>query len=95
MVPNSFRRIRHFGFLANRCKKQDLARCRELLGLDAALPEISEETLHERMLRLTGVDITQCPHCKQGHMVRVQELPMHSACVLQEWPVVLEAFDTS
>jgi hypothetical protein len=66
-----------------------------LLGLPAALPEIPEETLREKMLRLTGVDITQCPRCKQGHMVRVLELPMHSACASRDWPATLEAFDTS
>jgi hypothetical protein len=95
VVPHSFRRIRHFGFLANRCKKQDLARCRELLGLDAALPEISEDTLQEKMLRLTGIDITQCPCCKHGHMVRVREVPMHVGCTAGNWPVAMGAFDTS
>jgi predicted Zn-ribbon and HTH transcriptional regulator len=95
VVPSSFKRIRHFGFLANRCKKRNLAQCRELLGLPAGLPEIAEETLQERMLRLTGVDITQCPRCQQGRMVRVMELPLHSACASRDWPVMLEAFDTS
>ena len=95
VVPDSYKRIRHFGFLANACKKRDLARCRELLGLPAALPLSPPETLIEKMLRLTGVDITQCPRCKQGHMVRVKELPLHSACALRDWPVELEVFDTS
>jgi hypothetical protein len=95
VVPNSFKRIRHFGFLANRCKKRDLATCRELLGLPAGLPEVPEETLQERMLRLTGVDIAQCPRCKQGHMVWVSELAIHSPCTTRDWPVLMEAFDTS
>jgi hypothetical protein len=30
VLPDSYVRIRHYGFLANRCKKQDLVRCREL-----------------------------------------------------------------
>jgi predicted Zn-ribbon and HTH transcriptional regulator len=95
VVPDSYKRIRHFGFLANGCKKRDLTRCRELLGLPAALPLSPPESLIERMLRLTGVDITQCPRCKQGHMTRVKELPLHPACASQDWPVELEAFDTS
>jgi hypothetical protein len=95
VVPDSFRRIRHFGFLANRCKKQNLARCRELLGLNATWPEIAKESLQERMLRLTGVDITQCPRCKHGHMVRLRELPIHGACNPRDWPIVTEACDTS
>jgi hypothetical protein len=33
VLPNGFMRIRHFGFLANRSRKQKLDRCRLLLGL--------------------------------------------------------------
>ena len=32
VLPKGFMRIRHYGFLANRCRKQQLARCRQLLG---------------------------------------------------------------
>jgi hypothetical protein len=41
ILPDGFMRIRHFGFLANRSKKQALARCRKLLDLDPALRKIS------------------------------------------------------
>jgi hypothetical protein len=27
VIPDSYKQIRHFGFLANRCKKQDMVRC--------------------------------------------------------------------
>src|SRR5439155_6845927 len=33
VLPEGFMRIRHFGFLANRAKKQSLAQCRKLLDL--------------------------------------------------------------
>ena len=95
VIPDSYKRIRHFGFLANRCKKQALGRCRELLGLCPDPPPIPEETLQEKMLRLTGTDITECPRCRQGHMKRVMDLPILVACALRNWPVVLQAFDTS
>ena len=39
VLPDGFMRIRHFGFLANRSKKQALAQCRKLLDLDPALPK--------------------------------------------------------
>jgi len=68
VLPDSFVRIRHYGFLANRCKREDMARCRELLGLSADLPIVPDETAQEKMLRLTGVDMTECPRCKQGRM---------------------------
>ena len=38
VLPDGFMRIRHFGFLANRSKKQTLAQCRKLLDLDPPLP---------------------------------------------------------
>jgi len=76
VIPDSYKRIRHFGFLANRCKKQDMVRCRELLGLCPDLPPIPAETMQEKMLRLTGVDVTVCPCCKQGRMRRVAGLPL-------------------
>ena len=32
VLPNGFVRIRHFGLLANRCRKDNLRLCRRLLG---------------------------------------------------------------
>ena len=52
VLPNGFMRIRHFGFLANRTKKQALSRCRELLGLNPALPEIPNQSPRDLMLKL-------------------------------------------
>ena len=34
-----------------------------------------KETVQERFLRLTGVDVYQCPFCKKGKMHVVKELP--------------------
>jgi len=63
VLPCRFMRIRHYGFLGNRAKKQALASCRESLG--AAEPEADPEvkTIAEWMLELTGLDITCCPKC--------------------------------
>jgi len=33
-LPKKFMRIRHCGFLANRCKKGNLLKCRKILGQD-------------------------------------------------------------
>jgi hypothetical protein len=75
VLPDGFMRIRHFGFLANRTKKQALPRCRELLGLPPALPELPNKSTQDLMRELTGTDISRCPRCKQGTMVIVAELP--------------------
>jgi hypothetical protein len=75
VLPPAFMRIRHYGFLANHCKKQNLSKARKFLGLSPAPPEVPQRTVQEKMLLLTGIDITKCPSCKSGHMQRIALLP--------------------
>jgi hypothetical protein len=75
VLPDGFICIRHFGFLANRSKKQALTRCRKLLKLDAALPEIPKQSAIDLLLKLTGIDLNRCPSCQTGTMIVVAELP--------------------
>jgi len=75
VLPDGFMRIRHFGFLANRSKKKDLGRCRELLGLSPELPKPSKKTTQQLMLELTGIDVTRCPFCKNGTMKVIGKIP--------------------
>ena len=42
VIPKGFVRVRHFGFLANRSKGL-LAKCRQLLDLDPALPKLPSQ----------------------------------------------------
>jgi len=73
VLPMGFVRIRHYGLLANRNRRQKIARCRELLS--AVEPEESvKETVSEKLLRLTGVDIGSCPSCHEGRMAIVAEI---------------------
>lgn len=74
VLPDRYVRIRHFGFLANRYKKDNIRRCQELMGHSQELPERVEKTTQELMLELTGVDITRCPCCKKGEMIIVKEI---------------------
>jgi hypothetical protein len=71
VLPRGFMRIRHFGFLANRAKAHALARCRALLGVEPPPPP-QPASAAERILRLTGTDITRCPRC--GHTLLREEL---------------------
>jgi predicted Zn-ribbon and HTH transcriptional regulator len=75
VLPDGFMRIRHFGFLANRSKKQALTQCRKLLKLDRALPEIPKQSALDLLRELTGVDLSRCPSCQKGTMIVVAELP--------------------
>lgn len=74
-LPKRFVRIRHYGFLANRNRKINLAHIRRLLRLPAQLLK-KAASLKEMMRQLTGTDITQCPCCKMGRMKLIAEIPM-------------------
>jgi hypothetical protein len=73
VLPKGFVRIRHYGLLANRTRKQKIARCRDLLA--ASKPEEPpKQTRHEKLLELTGFDIGQCPACREGRMGLVEQI---------------------
>ena len=88
VLPQGFVRIRHFGFLANRYKKVNIQKCRELIdNLPAGRhgsqhpPKCPEKTTclpvgtaQELMLELTGVDINICPCCKKGALRIIREI---------------------
>ena len=75
VVPASFKRIRHFGLLANRSKQKNLARCRELLNVPAQPAEPEEKTTEDLLLDLTGMDLERCPSCQNGRMHVIAEIP--------------------
>jgi hypothetical protein len=64
VLPKSFVRIRHYGWMANRCRRQCAALCRTLLGEEAAQPA-APPTAKSSAGR-------QCPLC--GGVVEVIEM---------------------
>ncbi len=75
VLPNRFMKIRYYGFLSPRNKKQSIPLLRKLIDPAAKLPEKVEETIQEMMLRITGRNITLCSECGKGEMVRIKKLP--------------------
>ena len=75
VLPDGFMRVRHFGFLANRSKKQNLAQCRELLGVETQPPRTPKKSAREVMLDVTGINVALCPVCKVGTLIVIAELP--------------------
>ena len=76
VLPPGFMRIRHFGFLANRCRREKLALCRA--ALEQETPEKPPtESAADLMLRLTGVDLLLCQHC---HLGRLQVIATLAPC---------------
>ena len=68
-LPDRFPRIRHFGFLANRHRRQKLARCRELLvhPVTELLPESAACTQLSALLHRSPEP--RCPLCGAGVVV--------------------------
>lgn len=77
VLPNGFRRIRYYGFLANRYRREKLAQCRHLLGMRAqeATAVAPPKDYRDRYEELTGCTLRKCPQCHRGHMVVVEMLP--------------------
>lgn len=76
VLPSGFMRGRHYGLLANRQRTEKLTRCRELLGCRSSPPLAlhPEESLQERIRRLTGVDSARCHRGGTGPMRSIERL---------------------
>jgi len=73
VLPARYVRIRHFGLLANRKRKDNIAACRKMI--DSSKPVTKEnariETWQEQLLRICGIDVTTCPVCQKGRMCTI------------------------
>jgi len=78
ILPEGFMKIRHFGFLSNRRKKENMQLCRELIGDNSPAPKQEKKTAEELMLELTGIDIARCPCCGKGTMKIIMKMPYPS-----------------
>lgn len=72
VLPDSFMRIRHYGFLSNRNRQAKLSKIRKLLGARAAEPP-AVQTARQWLLAELGIDTSRCPQC--GGQLSERELP--------------------
>ena len=63
VLPRGFHRIRHYGFLGNRCRRAKVERCRELINAPTSHPS-------DAIARVDA--ILPCPECGRGKMVFVR-----------------------
>ena len=69
-LPSRFVRIRYYGFLANRYRKQHIAHCRELLGVPPATEVApTEEAAHANEETDEVVSPKTCPACGRKSLV--------------------------
>jgi hypothetical protein len=64
VLPKGFVRIRHYGWMANRCRRKCAALCRTLLGQEAEQPQLAPAS--------AGRPTRKCPFC--GGVVEVVEM---------------------
>lgn len=72
VLPKQFMKIRHYGILSNRSRKNKLKKCQEILNVKQE--PVVKISWQELLLKLKGIDVTVCPSCKKGHMVRKELL---------------------
>ena len=76
VLPPGLVRIRHFGFLANRVRKQKLIQCRALLAASQPISSIDSDG------STTSVeDPHACPICKRGRLVIIELLCVETTAV--------------
>jgi Putative transposase/Transposase zinc-binding domain len=78
VLPKGFVKIRYFGFLSHRKKKENLAIIRRLLGQVVELVQKVKESVKDLMLRLFNLDITRCPECN-GRLFHFDEIKRRPA----------------
>lgn len=76
VLPNGFKRIRHYGLLGPAHKAANLAAARE--ALEAPVPDsVVVESVEAFMLRVAGIEWLNCPHCHEGRFHVVQAISPH------------------
>lgn len=74
-LPKGFVRIRHYGLMANRGRRQNLERCRRLIGHSTAEhPPVGSSQPHPGCSAQSTPD-WPCPKCGRGEMRFVELLP--------------------
>lgn len=77
VLPGGFHRIRYYGFMGNRHRKEKLEHCRHLLGTapnDASSQPQPSNDYRDRYEKLTGHSLRECPVCHRGRMITVELL---------------------
>jgi len=70
ILPKGFVKIRYYGIVSSRYAKKTI-----LLRVKKTERPKEKESVQERLKRVTGFDIYQCPFCKKGQMHTVKVLP--------------------
>jgi len=74
VLPKGYRRIRMYGFLANRYKQKNLEKIRTYLQVPQVVVEKKKKaSVAEVILHSTGVNILLCPKCKKVSLILIHQ----------------------
>ncbi len=96
VLPRGFVRIRHYGFLSNRHRQEDVALCRRLLDGGATAEADSSEPIRvsEGLVSVTPTRL--CPNCGAARMIVIAEfLPSPAGVEQPERASLCAVVDTS
>jgi len=71
VLPSGFVRIRHFGFLANRVRREKLELCRSLLSTQQPATQDSTISPNSSESKIEELESRRCPICKVGQLIFV------------------------
>jgi hypothetical protein len=79
VLPPGFHRIRYYGLLGHRHRREHLLQCRQLLGTAQTDPDPCDRDpividYRDRYDALTDRSLRVCPRCQTGQMIIVQDL---------------------
>ena len=77
VLPDGFKRIRSYGWLANCHRADKLAQCRQLLQMEPKTPcdtGTEPSDYRDRYQELTRISLHQCPVCHRGRMLIVEHI---------------------
>ena len=68
VLPKGFVRIRHFGLLGSRYKKQKITLIKKILNIKESVSEVIVKTWKEILKLAVDIDSDKCPHCEKGKL---------------------------
>lgn len=74
ILPQGFRKIRHFGILASRDKSARISLCRKLTA--TSFPLTPAVSIIDSLRKIAGNDFDLCPCCRIGHLSRASPDPV-------------------
>jgi hypothetical protein len=89
VLPSGFVHIRHFGFLANRNRREKLALCRSLQPAPQLVTETRADTPGSRGSPTEELLSRRCPACKTGRLILIQHLTA-AACACLPLPMIAD-----